>query len=90
MRTDDSKMRLKKMAEAFESLMRQQDKQKAEVGIGTDDDLDLAADMLMDASDFLEEAADLIFQSAVILKGEGIEADRCPCCMVEVCCDEEF
>ena len=53
--------------------------------------MDLAADMLMEASDLLDEAGDLLSQAAAILRGEDIEADCCfPCCVVEVCCDDEL
>ena len=53
--------------------------------------MDLAADMLMEASDLLDEAGDLLYQAAAILRGEDIEADCCfPYCVLEVCCDDEL
>jgi hypothetical protein len=51
----------------------------------------LAADLLMEASELLEEAASLVYEASDLLKGEDIEANCCfPCCVVEVCCDDEL
>ena len=46
---------------------------------------------MMEASDLLEEAANLVYQATALLNGEDIEADCCfPCCVVEVYCDDEL
>ena len=80
MKNEDFMKRLKAMAEIAR-----------EAAEAEDDDMDLAADMLMEASDLLDEAGDLLSQAAAILRGEDIEADCCfPCCVVEVCCDDEL
>jgi len=91
MKNEDSMKRLKAMAKTLAELMKEQEAQKArEADAIEEDDMDLAADMLMDASDFLEEASNLIYQAAAILKGEDIEAFRSPSYVVEVCCDDEL
>ena len=92
MMNEDSKKRLKAIAEAVAKLMKEQDEQKArETAEAEDDDMDLAADMLMEASDLLDEAGDLLYQAAAILRGEDIEATCCfPCCIMEVYCDDEL
>ena len=54
-------------------------------------DMDLAADMLMEAANLIEDAADLLVQVSFLLRDKDIEADSCfPCCVVEVFCDDEF
>ena len=91
MMNEDSKKRLKAMAEIAAKISKEQEAQKGqEAAEAEDDDMDLAADMRMDASDFLEEASNLIYQAAAILKGEDIEAFRSPSYVVEVCCDDEL
>ena len=51
MMNEDSKKRLKAIAEAVAKLMKEQDEQKArETAEAEDDDMDLAADMLMEAA----------------------------------------
>jgi hypothetical protein len=92
MKNSDSMKRMKAMAEAVDRIMKEQEKQKAQEAAGAeDDDMDLAADMLMEAADLIEDAADLLVQAASLLKGEEIEADCCfPCCVVEVFCDDEL
>ena len=91
MKNDDFMKRLKAMAEIAAKISKEQEAQKGrEAAEAEDDDMDLAADMLMDASDFLEEASNLIYQAAAILKGEDIEAFRSPSYVVEVCCDDEL
>ena len=91
MKNSDSMKRMKAMAEAFEKLMKEQDEQKAREAIEPeDDDMDLAADMLMEAADLIEDAADLFVQAASLLRGEDIDADCFPCCVVEVFCDDEL
>ena len=92
MKNEDFMKRLKAMAEIAAKITKEQEVQKdrkaAEAG---DDDMDLAADMLMEASDLLDEAGDLLYQAAAILRGEDIEAGCCfPCCVVEVICDDEL
>ena len=50
MMNEDSKKRLKAMAKAVAKLMKEQDEQKARgAAEAEDDDMDLAADMLMEA-----------------------------------------
>ena len=67
MMNEDSKKRLKAIAEA------------------------LAADMLMEAANLIEDAADLLVQVSFLLRDKDIEADSCfPCCVVEVYCDDEL
>ena len=85
MMNEDSKKRLKAMAEAVAKLMKEQDEQKdRKAAEAEDDDRVLAADLMMEASDLLEEAANLVYQA-------NIEADCCfPCCVVEVYCDDEL
>ena len=92
MKNEDSMKRLKAMAKTLAELMKEQEAQKArEADAIEEDDMDLAADMLMEASDLLDEAGDLLSQAAAILRGEDIEADcSFPCCIVEVCCDDEL
>ena len=91
MKNEDFMKRLKAMAEIAAKISKEQEAQKdQEAAEAEDDDMDLAADMLMDASDFLEEASNLIYQAAAILKGEDIEAFRSPSYVVEVCCDDEL
>lgn len=78
MKNDDFMKRLKAMAEIAAKISKEQEAQKdREAAEAEDDDMVLAADLLMEASD--------------LLKGEDIEADCCfPCCVVEVCCDDEL
>ena len=92
MKNEDFMKRLKAMAEIAAKISKEQEAQKdQEAAEAEDDDMDLAADMLMDASDFLEEASNLIYQAAAILRGEDIEADCCfPYCVMEVCSDDEL
>ena len=92
MMNEDSKKRLKAMAEAVAKLMKEQDEQKdRKAAEAEDDDRVLAADLMMDASDLLEEAANLVYQATALLNGEDIEAECCfPCCVVEVFCDDEL
>ena len=92
MMNEDSKKRLKAIAEAVAKLMKEQDEQKArETAEAEDDDRVLAADLMMEASDLLEEAANLVYQATALLNGEDIEAECCfPCCVVEVFCDDEL
>ena len=92
MMNEDSKKRLKAMAEAVAKLMKEQDEQKArKAAEAEDDDRVLAADLMMEASDLLEEAANLVYQATALLNGEDIEAECCfPCCVVEVFCDDEL
>ena len=92
MMNEDSKKRLKAMTEAVAKLMKEQEKQKdRKAAEAEDDDHVLAADLMMEASDFLEEAANLVYQATALLNGEDIEAECCfPCCVVEVFCDDEL
>ena len=93
MKNEDFMKRLKAMAEIAAKISKEQEAQKGqEAAEAEDDDMDLAADMLMEASDLLDEAGDLLYQAAAILRGEDdIEADCCiPCCVVEVICDDEL
>ena len=92
MKNEDFMKRLKAMAEIAAKITKEQEAQKGrEAAEAEDDDMDLAADMLMEASDLLDEAGDLLSQAAAILRGEDIEAACCfPCCVVEVCCDDEL
>ena len=92
MKNEDFMKRLKAMAEIAAKISKEQEAQKGqEAAEAEDDDMDLAADMLMEASDLLDEAGDLLYQAAAILRGADIEADCCiPCCVVEVICDDEL
>ena len=92
MKNDDFMKRLKAMAEIAAKISKEQEAQKGrEAAEAEDDDMDLAADMLMEASDLLDEAGDLLYQAAAILRGEDIEATCCfPCCIMEVYCDDEL
>ena len=92
MMNEDSKKRLKAMAEAVAKLMKEQDEQKdRKAAEAEDDDRVLAADLMMEASVLLEEAANLVYQATALLNGEDIEAECCfPCCVVEVFCDDEL
>ena len=92
MMNEDSKKRLKAMAEAVAKLMEEQDEQKdRKEAEDEDDDRVLAADLMMEASDLLGEAANLVYQATALLNGEDIEAECCfPCCVVEVFCDDEL
>ena len=92
MKNEDFMKRLKAMAEIAAKISKEQEAQKGrEAAEAEDDDMDLAADMLMEASDLLDEAGDLLYQAAAILKGEDIEATCCfPCCIMEVYCDDEL
>ena len=78
MKNSDSMKRMKAMAETIDKIMKEQEKQKAQEAVEAEnDDMDLAADLLV--------------QAASLLKGEEIEADCCfPCCVVEVFCDDEL
>ncbi len=92
MKNDDFMKRLKAMAEIAAKISKEQEVQKdREAAEAEDDDMVLAADLLMEASELLEEAASLVYEASDLLKGEDIEADCCfPCCVVEVCCDDEL
>ena len=92
MKNEDFMKRLKAMAEIAAKISKEQEVQKdREAAEAEDDDMDLAADMLMEASELLEEAASLVYEASDLLKGEDIEADcYFPCCIVEVCCDDEL
>ena len=92
MKNDDFMKRLKAMAEIAAKISKEQEAQKdREAAEAEDDDMDLAADMLMEASDLLDEAGDLLYQAAAILRGEDIEADcYFPYCVMEVSCDDEL
>ena len=92
MKNEDFMKRLKAMAEIAAKISKEQETQKdREAAEAEDDDMDLAADMLMEASDLLDEAGDLLSQAAAILRGEDIEAGCCfPYCVMEVCCDDEL
>ena len=71
---DFSKKRLKAMAEAVAKLMKEQDEQKArKAAEAEDDDMDLAADMLMEAANLIEDAADLLVQVSFLLRDKDIE-----------------
>ena len=74
MMNEDSKKRLKAIAEAVAKLMKEQDEQKArETAEAEDDDMDLAADMLMEAANLIEDAADLLVQVSFLLRDKDIE-----------------
>ena len=74
MMNEDSKKRLKAMAKAVAKLMKEQDEQKArETAEAEDDDMDLAADMLMEAANLIEDAADLLVQVSFLLRDKDIE-----------------
>ena len=69
MMNEDSKKRLKAIAEAVAKLMKEQDEQKArETAEAEDDDMDLAADMLMEAANLIEDAADLLVQVSTVMR----------------------
>ena len=92
MKNEDFMKRLKAMAEIAAKITKEQEAQKdREAAEAEDDDMVLAADLLMEASELLEEAASLVYEASDLLKGEDIETDCCfPCCIVEVCCDDEL
>ena len=94
MKDKNTMNRLNAAMKAFEKLLQEQEEEKDNMLSDEyeDDDMDLAADMLMEASDLLDEAGDLLCQAAAILRGEDIEADRCipRCCMMEVYFDDEL
>ena len=92
MKNDDFMKRLKAMAEIAAKISKEQEVQKdREAAEAEDDDMVLAADLMMEASELLEEAASLVYEASDLLKGEDFEADCCfPCCVVEVCCDDEL
>ena len=92
MKNEDFMKRLKAMAEIAAKISKEQEAQKdQEAAEAEDDDMDLAADMRMEASERLDEAGDRLYRAAAMLRGEEIEADCCiPCCVVEVICDDEL
>ena len=92
MKNDDSLKRIKAMAEALAKLQKEQDEEKAmQATEETEDDMDLVADMLMEITDLLSQAAELSAQAAALINGEDIEADCFPCCCVmEVYFDDEL
>ena len=67
MMNEDSKKRLKAIAEAVAKLMKEQDEQKAR------ETAELAADMLMEAANLIEDAADLLVQVSFLLRDKDIE-----------------
>ena len=92
MKNDDFMKRLKAMAEIAAKITKEQEAQKdREAAEAEDDDMVLAADLLMEASELLAEAASLVYEASDLLNGEDIEAACCfPCCVVEVICDDEL
>ena len=92
MKNEDFMKRLKAMAEIAAKITKEQEAQKdREAAEAEDDDMDLAADLLMDASDLLKQAATLVYEATALIRGEDIEADCCfPCCIMEVYCDDEL
>ena len=92
MKNEDFMKRLKAMAEIAAKIAKEQEAQKdREAAEAEDDDMDLAADMLMEAANLIEDAADLLVQVSFLLRDKDIEADPCfPCCVVEVYCDDEL
>ena len=92
MKNEDFMKRLKAMAEIAAKITKEQEAQKdRKAAEAEDDDMDLAADMLMEAANLIEDAADLLVQVSFLLRDKDIEADSCfPCCVVEVFCDDEF
>jgi len=92
MKNEDFMKRLKAMAEIAAKITKEQEAQKdREAAEAEDDDMVLAADLLMDASDLLKQAATLVYEATALIRGEDIEADCCfPCCIMEVYCDDEL
>ena len=92
MKNEDFMKRLKAMAEIAAKITKEQEAQKdREAAEAEDDDMVLAADLLMDASDLLKQAATLVYEATALIRGEDIEADCCfPYCVMEVCCDDEL
>ena len=92
MKNEDFMKRLKAMAEIAAKITKEQEAQKdREAAEAEDDDMVLAADLLMDASDLLKQAATLVYEAIALIRGEDIEADCCfPCCIMEVYCDDEL
>ena len=87
--------RLAAQMKAFESLLQEQETEKAKLPkreTETEDDKDLIADMLMEISGLLTEAADLSAQVVALINGKDIEANCCcpRCCMMEVYFDDEL
>ena len=90
MKNEDFMKRLKAMAEIAAKITKEQEAQKDREA-AEDDDMVLAADLLMDASDLLKQAATLVYEATALIRGEDIEADCCfPCCIMEVYCDDEL
>ena len=92
MKNNDFMKRLKAMAEIAAKITKEQEAQKdREAAEAEDDDMVLAADLLMDASDLLKQATTLVYEATALIRGEDIEADCCsPCCIMEVYCDDEL
>ena len=92
MKNEDFMKRLKAMAEIAAKITKEQEAQKdREAAEAEDDDMVLAADLLMDAFDLLKQAATLVYEATALIRGEDIEADCCfPCCIMEVYCDDEL
>ena len=92
MKNEDFMKRLKAMAEIAAKITKEQEAQKdREAAEAEDDDMVLAADLLMDASDLLKQATTLVYEATALIRGEDIEADCCfPCCIMEVYCDDEL
>ena len=92
MKNEDFMKRLKAMAEIAAKITKEQEAQKdREAAEAEDDDMVLAADLLMDASDLLKQAATLVYEATALIRGEDIEADCCfPCCIMAVYCDDEL
>lgn len=92
MKNEDFMKRLQAMAEIAAKITKEQEAQKdREAAEAEDDDMVLAADLLMDASDLLKQAATLVYEATALIRGEDIEADCCfPCCIMEVYCDDEL
>ena len=92
MKNEDFMKRLKAMAEIAAKITKEQEAQKdREAAEAEDDDMVLAVDLLMDASDLLKQAATLVYEATALIRGEDIEASCCfPYCVMEVCCDDEL
>ena len=74
MKNEDFMKRLKAMAEIAAKISKEQEAQKdREAAEAEDDDMDLAADMLMEAANLIEDAADLLVQVSFLLRDKDIE-----------------
>jgi hypothetical protein len=92
MMNEDSKKRLKAIAEAVAKLMKEQDEQKArETAEAEDDDMDLGCRYADGGGKSYRRCCRSACTGLFSVERQDIEADSCfPCCVVEVYCDDEL